>query len=165
MSPLLFQEIFEMNESSIRQGAEQWAEEHNCFLVNVKVSTSKIQVFIDSLEGVSISTCSALSRFLASELESSGMLETHDLEVSSPGIDQPFKVKQQYTKAIGKPVRVVLTDGTEINGELANVRDEGIVVKQLLKEKEGKKKVTREKYTEASFENIREAKEKLIFKK
>jgi len=154
-----------MNESSIRQLAEQWAKENNCFLVNVKVSTSKILVFIDSFKGVSISTCSALSRYIASEIEATNMLETHDLEVSSPGIDQPFKVKQQYQKAVGKPVRVILTDGNEINGELSDVREEGIVVKQVLKEKEGKKKVTKEKYTEASFENIKEAKEKLIFKK
>lgn len=163
MSPLLFREIFEMNESDIRHLAEQWAKENDCFLVNVRVSTSRIQVFLDSFIGVSISTCSALSRYLASELETTNLLETHDLEVSSPGIDQPFKVKQQYQKAVGRPVRVILTDGNEINGELAEVKEEGIVVKQVLKEKEGKKKVTKEKYTEAPFDKIKEAKEKLIF--
>ena len=165
MSPLLFPEGFKMNESTIKELVENWVEQNDCFLVGVKVSSSKIQVFIDSLKGVSISTCSALSRHLATELEASQLLETHDLEVSSPGIDQPFRVTEQYQKAIGKNVRVTLNDGTEINGELTDVNDGGIRVKETLKEKEGKKKITKEKYTEAAFDNIKEAKEKLIFKK
>jgi ribosome maturation factor RimP len=156
---------FGMNESTLRQLIDKWTEENDCFLVDLKVSTSQIQVFIDSLSGVSISSCTALNRYLQSELEGTNVLETHGLEVSSPGIDYPFKVKKQYLKAKGRSVKIVLKDGKEMNGEITEIKEEGVVVKELLKEKVGKKKVIKENYTEVNFENIREAKEQLIFKK
>ena len=154
-----------MNESSLKHKIEEWTSSNNCFLVELKVSTSKIQVFIDSFNGVSISTCSALSRFLQSELEETGVFESHALEVSSPGIDYPFKIKEQYQKAVGRPVKIVLKDGKELSGELSEIMEDGVIVKEKVKEKEGKKKVTKEKVTEVNFENIKEAKEQLIFKK
>jgi ribosome maturation factor RimP len=154
-----------MNESILREKIELWAGKNECFLVDLKISTSKVQVFIDSLTGVSISSCTALNRFLQSELEKTDVLETHDLEVSSPGIEYPFKVREQYLKAKGRPVKIVLKDGEELNGEITEIKDETVVVKELVKEMAGKKKITRENYTEVPFEKIKEAKEKLIFKK
>ncbi len=154
-----------MNESTLRQKIEQWTSENDCFFVDLKISTSKIQVFIDSLSGVSISSCTSLNRYLQSELEATNVLEIHDLEVSSPGIEYPFKVLEQYQKAIARPVKLVLKDGKELTGELIEIKENGVVVKQRLKEKEGKKKITRENYTEINFDNIKEAKEQLIFKK
>jgi ribosome maturation factor RimP len=154
-----------MNESTLREKIEQWTSENDCFLVDLKISTSKIQVFIDSSTGVSISLCVALNRFLQSEPEGTEILEAYDLEVSSPGIEYPFKVREQYLKAKGRPVKIVLKDGEELNGEITEIKDEAVVVKELVKEIEGKKKITREKFTEVPFEKIKETKEKLIFKK
>ena len=77
-------------------------------------------------------------RWIESQLE----LETEnfELEVSSPGLDQPFKVLQQYQKYMGKAVEVKLADGQKVEGKLLEVNPNGIYLEQQTKENvEGKK--------------------------
>jgi ribosome maturation factor RimP len=63
-----------------------------------------------------------------------------ELQVTSPGLDKPFKVVQQYQKNIGKAVKSK-TEGGNIEGILKSVADEGIVIETERKERlEGKKK-------------------------
>jgi ribosome maturation factor RimP len=74
--------------------------------------------------------------------------EDFELEVSSPGLDAPFKVKEQYLKNIGRKVEVLLKDGHTYKGILLDygfnnfsveitkrVRIEGKKKKQTIKEK------------------------------
>jgi len=64
-----------------------------------------------------------------------------ELLVSSPGLDQPFKVIQQYHKNIGREVSVVKTSGEKLKGLLSKVDEESISIEFTTKEKiEGKKK-------------------------
>ena len=44
--------------------------------------------------------------------------EKHELEVSSPGMEEPLKVLNQYQKRIGREVRVLTTNGIVKNGIL-----------------------------------------------
>ncbi len=92
--------------------------------------------------------------------------EDDELEVSSPGIGQPFKVPGQYFKAIGRPVEVLTNEGEIRKGLLEEVNDNGFVIKEETKVKpEGKKKkelqVFKHRY---SFDEVKRVKELLSLK-
>ena len=134
------------------------------FLVDVKITPGKITVLIDKPSGITINECIALNRFLTSELEPAGMLESHELEVSSPGMDQPLKVLRQYLKRIGRDVRVTRTDGIQLEGKLLSARPEGIEIVKRTTLKINKKKETTEENIHIPFETIKETKLILTFK-
>lgn len=114
--------------------------EDGYFPVSVEVKPgNRIEVLIDSNEGAPIEYCMEISRLIEQSLDRDS--EDFELEVSSPGIGQPFKVKEQYLKSIGRPVEVLLPDGQTQKGVLEKVDDEGFDVKEEKKIKpEGKKK-------------------------
>ena len=140
---------------------EKIQEKEGYFLVEVKVSaTNSIKVFIDSEGAVSISDCIAVSRHIEKNLDR----ETQDfeLEVSSPGMDLPFKVFKQYTKNIGRKVKVLEKDGKETEGVLKEVTEVFIT---LEKEASKKKKATEENLlVQINFNNIKETKKIITFK-
>ncbi|MFO8001321.1 MAG: ribosome assembly cofactor RimP [Marinilabilia sp.] len=115
-------------------------KEDGYFPVDVEVKPgNKIWVLIDSDQGVPVGYCVEISRLIEHSLDRDA--EDFELEVSSPGIGQPFKVREQYLKCIGRPVEVILPDGKIQKGILEAVTDEGFVVKEEKKVKpEGKKK-------------------------
>ncbi len=99
--------------------------EAGCFLVSVKVDrNNSIVVHIDRDEGVSIDDCAKVSRSLEAKLDRN--LEDFSLEVSSPGLDAPFMVREQYHKNMGRKVRVVVADGRVVEGLLREVSETGI---------------------------------------
>lgn len=110
------------------------------FLVDVDVKPSnRIVVLLDGEKGVPIEYCVSISRLIEHSLDRES--EDFELEVSSPGIGQPFKVLQQYQKCIGRNVEVVTPTGAKIAGELISAAAEGFVVRESKMVKpEGKKK-------------------------
>lgn len=109
------------------------------YLVDVTVSAAnKIRVTIDNVRGISIQQCVSMSRWIENHLDRE--VEDFELEVSSPGMDQPFKVFRQYLKNLGKEVEVKLADGTKIAGKLSAATEEQIELEQEVKERiEGRK--------------------------
>lgn len=111
------------------------------FVVELTISSNNvIQVELDKHEGnVSINDCMSVSRNVEHNLDREA--EDFELQVSSAGLDKPFRVPAQYTKNIGRTVKVVLQNGTKIEGELKAANEKEIVVENSRKEKiEGKKK-------------------------
>ena len=97
------------------------------FLVEVKVdSSSKIRVHIDKMEGISIDDCVGISRELEGRLDRDE--EDFALEVSSPGLDAPFRVREQYDKNMGNMVSVQCKDGSKVLGILKEVGDEQVLL-------------------------------------
>jgi ribosome maturation factor RimP len=97
------------------------------FLVDVKVDNNKrILVHVDRKEGISIDDCVKVSRALEARLDREQ--EDFALEVSSPGLDVPLKVPQQYEKSIGKMVSVQFEDNSKILGILKETDEAGILV-------------------------------------
>jgi ribosome maturation factor RimP len=95
------------------------------FLVDVKVDKSnRIRVHVDKNEGISIDDCAGISRALEGKMDRDR--EDFSLEVSSPGIESPFRVHQQYVKNTGKAVKVETTNGQALTGILREVDDNGI---------------------------------------
>ncbi len=97
------------------------------FLVGVKVdNNNKIIVHIDTSEGISIDDCARVSRELEEKLDRDR--EDFALEVSSPGLDSPFRVIEQYQKNVGKRINLVKTDGEKMEGVLKKTGENGIVL-------------------------------------
>ena len=107
---------------------DQYIQGTDIFLVEVVVKSGNvIRIHMDRPDGISIDECVKISRHLNEMLDRD--VEDYSLEVSSPGLGMPFKVKQQYDKNRGRKIDVLLSDGTRITGELKSVSDEGIVLK------------------------------------
>lgn len=84
----------------------QEEEFKDCFLVEIKNSKTKLQIFLDSDEGISYRNCVRFSRYLEEYLDTSeAMGSKYTLEVSSPGTDNPIKQLRQLPKHIGRKFR------------------------------------------------------------
>ncbi|MBG0861299.1 MAG: ribosome assembly cofactor RimP [Bacteroidales bacterium] len=94
------------------------------FLVAVKVSTSnKITVLADTMKGITIDECVELHRYLERNIDRN--VEDYELQVSSPGLDMPFGVIEQYYKNEGEQIMVVDIDDNRFSGKLKNVTEGG----------------------------------------
>ena len=154
-----------MLKEQIQKLVEEKVTGTDCFLVDVKISPSKIMVFIDKPTGLRIEDCIEVNRYLQAQLEESNVLENHELEVSSPGMDEPLKVFQQYQKRIGREVSVITFDGLKHLGILESVTEEGIVLKEILVKKENGKKIKSVQSIHFPFSGIKETKVVVSFDK
>ena len=94
------------------------------FIVAVKVSSAnRITVLADKNEGITIDECAAIHRHIEMNLDRE--TEDFELQVSSPGLDLPFGVIEQYYKNVGRKVEVMDKEGTKLTGILKNVTDGG----------------------------------------
>jgi ribosome maturation factor RimP len=106
----------------------------NLFLVAVKVSSAnRITVLADKNGGITIEECAAIHRHIESSLDRDK--EDFELQVSSPGLDLPFGVIEQYYKNEGKKVEVVDNEGTKYAGILKNVTGGGFELNAEVKVK------------------------------
>ena len=110
------------------------------YLVQVTVTNkNQIKVVMDNLHrGVSIKDCMSVSRNIEHNLDRS--VEDFQLEVTSPGLDQPFFVEQQYIKNIGRKVTVTTLEHQTFLGELLAVNENDISVLEYVKPKNSKSK-------------------------
>jgi ribosome maturation factor RimP len=102
------------------------------FLVAVKVNSSnRITVLADRNEGITIDECAELHRYLEKNLDRN--LEDFELQVSSPGLDMPFLVIEQYYKNEGRKVAIVDNDGLKYTGIMKNVTKGGFDLETEIK--------------------------------
>lgn len=154
-----------LDKGIVNQAVERYLQESDCYLVDLKMTQdNRIQLEIDSFNGVSLDDCVALNRFLESELDRE--VEDYELEVSSAGLSSPFKVLRQYEKNIGKEVEVLTSDGIKLSGVLNTVlADEiGLTVEKTIKEEGAKRKKTIQEEITLSFKNIKTTKLIIRFK-
>ena len=116
-----------ITDEKIIELVQQQIQETDIFLVEAVVKPGNmIRVHVDRPDGISIDECVRISRFLNGELDRD--VEDFSLEVSSPGVSAPFKVKQQYEKNVGRTIEVRLEDGDRLEGKLESVAEEAIVL-------------------------------------
>jgi ribosome maturation factor RimP len=99
--------------------------------VEVRIKpTNNIKIFIDSDEGILLSTLIQYNRKLYKIVEESGLVpaDNFSLEVSSPGLDEPLKKFRQYKKNIGRYVHLTKNDTVVLEGKLLEVTEEGIII-------------------------------------
>ena len=113
------------------------------FLVEVKIHPgNQVNVQIDKPQGISIEECVEVSRHILANIDRE--IEDYNLEVSSPGLSAPFKVREQYLKNTGKNVEVLMNDGSKYNGKLLNYTEQETEIEIQVKENNKSKKLINE---------------------
>lgn len=133
------------------------------FVVDIIISVSNdIAIYVDDMNGITIDECRRISQAIEECLDREK--EDFSLEVSSPGLTNPFRVKEQYLKNIGKLVEIVYVDGEKIIATLKAVSDNTITVETATPKKEGNKKVVVTEVFDIERINIKTVKSVIDFK-
>jgi ribosome maturation factor RimP len=154
-----------ISKDTIYQAVEQHLVDSDYYIVDVKVAPdNRISVEIDSFNGVSLEYCIEVHRYIESQFDRE--VEDYELEVSSAGLTEPFKVTKQYEKNIGNEVETLTKDGKKIIGVLVEVTDKEFVLETERTEKpEGaKRKVTITENLRFAYEDIKNTKYIIRFK-
>ncbi|MEO6328199.1 MAG: ribosome assembly cofactor RimP [Ginsengibacter sp.] len=137
-------------------------KDEDVFLVEIKINPgNNIKVFVDTDNGITIEKCVHINRALYKHIEENSLFENGNfsLEVSSPGIDEPLKLKRQYKKNIGRTIEILLNDESKKQGKLLSAGDDEIIIE----EKEGRGKNLINKHTTILFNQIKHTKVLVTF--
>ncbi len=92
-----------------------------------------LRVYLDKAEGITVDDCADVSRALNKKLDEVDLIkEQYFLEVSSPGVERPFKTEADYQKNIGNFVEVKFykpIDGRKsVEGILSEKQDNHVII-------------------------------------
>lgn len=149
----------------VSQIVESYIDGSDYYLVDVKVSSDNcISVEIDSFNGVNIDFCSQLNRHIDNQFDREK--EDFQLEVSSAGLTEPFKVLKQYEKNIGNDVEVLTKAGIKYSGLLIEVTDAdfSIEIEKLVKPEGAKRKMIVSEKITFVYQDIKTTKYIIRFK-
>jgi len=150
---------------SIYQIVDSYLIDTDYYLVDIKTtSDNRISVEIDSFKGVSIDFCAELNKHIEAQFDRE--VEDFELEVSSAGLTEPFKVTKQYEKNIGNEVETLTKTGEKYNGILAEVRESEFVleIEKMVKPEGSKRKVSVIENLAFKYEEIKYTKYIIRFK-
>jgi ribosome maturation factor RimP len=153
-----------INKQTIISLIESHFEGSDKFIVEVKVlKGSKIEVYIDAPNHIVIADCVELSRFIEGNLDREK--EDFELQVSSPGATESFKVIEQYRKYKDTKVKVVTKEGQKHEGILKEANDDTFVIEETRREKKtlGKGNQTVIENITIAYNNVKETKSVLPF--
>lgn len=140
--------------------------EKGLFLVDIEISKDNdITIAVESSEGdVKIENCVDIDHIVAGVFDRD--VEDYSLTVTSAGLDQPFKVLQQYQKFVGSEVEVVVKGGGKMKGVLSSATEEGfeVTVSKMVKVEGSKKKVQQDTVTAFAYDGIKSCKPVIKFK-
>ena len=165
-SPLFLYFIlrFKMDQTKVRELVDEaLALNESLYLIDLVITTNnKILVTVDGDNGVPLSECIRISRNVEHNLDREE--EDFSLEVSTPDISHPLKLKRQYKKNINRILKVKTAD-ENFEGTLVEVTNEDVTLKWKTREPKpiGKGKVTVEKTATILYKDIKEAKVKIVF--
>ncbi|RAX58007.1 hypothetical protein CCZ01_04125 [Helicobacter monodelphidis] len=113
---------------------QQIVESTDCILYDITTPIENnqqiLRVSIYHKNGITLDKCEEISTLLSPLLDvEDPFVQDYMLEVSSPGVERQLKNLKHYQYAVGERVRIRLNDKTECKGELINVTEEGIEVK------------------------------------
>jgi ribosome maturation factor RimP len=131
----------------------------NHFVVEVRFldrqRPARLLVVLDGDRGVTIDACAELSRELSKVLDEQDLVPVpYLLEVSTPGLDHPLKLKRQYVKNVGRGFKVHLLSKQIVQGRLESADEVKIVIEEQMK---GATKAAVTKMTEIPYGEIERA--------
>ncbi len=147
-SYLLFIDLV-MTSKEIKEKIVSAVEACGCFLVDVTVSADNdVEIEIESKEDtVQMEDCVAIDKAFHELWDQDA--EDYSLTVASAGLGRPFKVLQQYRKAIGSLVEARLKGGRKFLAKLTDADEESVTLSYTAKVAvEGKKKKEEKVLTE-----------------
>jgi len=161
-SPLFL--YLRMNQDKVKELLQEALQENeSLYLIDLQfLANSKIKVIVDGDLGVPLSECVRISRNIEHNLDREE--EDFSLEVTTPDIAHALTVQRQYTKNINRILKVK-TATEEFEGTLTEVTEDNITLFWKTREPKpiGKGKHTVEKTQVLSYQDIKEAKVKIIF--
>jgi ribosome maturation factor RimP len=153
-----------MNQQKIKDLIDEaLALNESLFLIDFVISeNNKIQITVDSDNGVPLSECIRISRNVEHNLDREE--EDFSLEVTTPDISHPLKERRQYVKNINRILKVKTAED-KLEGTLVEADDDKIVLNWKTREPKpiGKGKVTVQKSATLTYKEIKEAKVKIVF--
>lgn len=128
------------------------------FLIDLEILNDyTVRVVIDGDNGVAVEDCVFVSRAVEHNLDR----DTYDfsIEVSSAGATSDLVNKRQYRRNIGRTLKLKTKNNGNIEAELAEVKDNVIVVKWKTREPKpvGKGKITVVNKAEINYDEIEKA--------
>ena len=128
------------------------------FLIDLEILNDyTVRVVIDGDNGVTVEDCVHVSRAVEHNLDR----DTYDfsIEVSSAGATSDLVNKRQYKRNIGRTLKLKTKNNGNIEAELAEVKDNVIVVKWKTREPKpvGKGKITVVNEAEINYDEIEKA--------
>ena len=156
--------MFMVNQEKVKELLQEALDENpSLYLIDLMfLKDNRIKVIVDGDSGIPLSECVRISRNIEHNLDREEV--DFALEVTSPDIAHPLKVKRQYIKNLTRTLKVKTQD-QEYEGVLNEVTEDTITLNWKVREPKpiGKGKHTVEKMAKISFEDIVEAKVKIIF--
>lgn len=129
---------FEELKSKIREIVVPIIEGAGAYLVDINFKgigrNLTLEIFVDTDDGITVKKCEEISRQISDALDFYDPIPgRYRLEVSSPGVGTPFKVKRQYLTNTGRFLRVKYIDQSsgqtiEIMGKLVYADDEKVKI-------------------------------------
>jgi ribosome maturation factor RimP len=149
----------------VNQIVDEFISGADLYLVDLKIGhDNRISIEIDSMQGVSLDDCVELNRFIESKLDRE--IEDYELEVSSAGLTEPFKVLKQYEKNKGREVEVLTLAGKKLSGILqeANQQNFTVLTEQSVKQEGAKRKTVVQTPVVFKYDEIKYSKLIIRFK-
>lgn len=142
--------------SALKEVSEPLVKEEGMFLIDVEIKhlkTPEVWILVDTVEGgVSLDSCSRVSRKLASYIEDEDLISSsYRLNVSSPGVSRPLSDVRQYKKNIGRLAKIKFRNGDEYITTKGELADSGEKVVKILESESGDE-------LEISFDSVVETK-------
>ena len=153
-----------MNQAALKDIVDEaLALNESLYLIELSISVNnKVKVVVDGDNGVSLSETMRISRVINDTFDRE--VEDFSLEVGTPDIAHPLKVKRQYIKNLNRILKVK-TEEEELEGTLVTADEDKIVLHWKAREPKpvGKGKVTVDKTATLEYTEIKEAKVKILF--
>jgi ribosome maturation factor RimP len=143
--------------NQIRKTADGLLSGRKFFVLDVTVSSTKvgrIRLVLDGDKGVTIDDCAEISRELNQLIDGLKLLEDYNLEITTPGVDQPLRNFRQYPKHIGRQLKVEFNDGRSVQGKLLQASQQAIIIEEEVKKVKGKPELPAQPL-QIPFENIK----------
>ncbi len=164
--PLVLLKTNMITKEALGETIINYLNDNGLFLVDIEVSQDNdITITIERHEGsVKVDDCIAIDRIVGAAFNRDD--EDYSLTVTSAGLDQPFKVLDQYKKFCGSEVEVVLKKGGKVKGILSGYDDGGfeLTTSKMVKKEGFKKKVQEDTVTPYRFEEVKSCKPVIKFK-
>jgi len=92
-----------------------------------------IQLLIDKKNRINLDECASANRVISRILEEENLIsDKYLIDVSSPGLDRPFKERADFKRVVGQEIDVWLNekvlDKVFISGKLKNIAEDSIII-------------------------------------
>jgi len=125
------------NIDRIFQLIEPIVQEEQCELLDVEFTSDQghkvLRVTIDKTGGVLVADCSRVSHSIEDLLEVENVVPGHfNLEVSSPGLNRPLRLKKHFERVLGQKIQVTTKEKIEgrkhYKGILRQIKSDDLVI-------------------------------------